>query len=94
MATIQIPTPLRKFTNNTAKYETDKSTVADAIQDLINTYPDLKENLLDEDGNIRSFVNVFVDETNIKSLEKEQTAVKPDQTINLIPAIAGGLSFL
>jgi molybdopterin converting factor small subunit len=93
MATIQIPTPLRKFTNNTAKYETDKSTVADAIQDLINTYPDLKENLLDEDGNIRSFVNVFVDETNIKSLEKEQTSVKPDQTINLIPAIAGGLSF-
>jgi molybdopterin converting factor small subunit len=93
MATIQIPTPLRKFTNNTSKYETDKATVAEAIQDLTVTYPDLKQNLLDEDGHIRSFVNVFVDETNIKSLEKEQTPVKPDQTINLIPAIAGGLGF-
>ncbi len=90
MATIQIPTPLRKFTNNNDKFETDKATVAEAIQDLIATYPDLKANLLDEEGHIRSFVNVFVDDTNIKSLEQEQTPVKQDQTINLIPAIAGG----
>ena len=90
MATIQIPTPLRKFTNNESRFETDKATVKAAINDLVETYPDLKNNLLDENGNIRSFVNVFVEDTNIKSLEKEATAVKEDQTINLIPAIAGG----
>lgn len=93
MATIQIPTPLRKFTNNQAKFETDKTTVSEAIQDLITEYPDLKENLLDEEGNIRSFVNVFLDDTNIKSLKHEATEVKENQTINLIPAIAGGNQF-
>ena len=90
MATIQIPTPLRKFTNNNAKFETNKATVSEAIQELTTTYPDLKANLLDESGHIRSFVNVFVDDTNIKSLEAESTPVENDQTINLVPAIAGG----
>lgn len=92
MATIQIPTPLRKFTDNNSKFETDKATVSEAIQELTETYPDLKQNLLDEQGHIRSFVNVFVDDTNIKSLEEEATPVKDNQTINLIPAIAGGIS--
>ena len=94
MATIQIPTPLRKFTDNNAKFETDKHTVSEAVHELTETYPDLKENLLDEEGHIRSFVNVFVDDTNIKSLEAEATPVKDDQTINLVPAIAGGAIFI
>jgi adenylyltransferase/sulfurtransferase len=94
MATIQIPTPLRKFTGNKAKFETDKRTVSEAVHELTETYPDLKENLLDEKGHIRSFVNVFVDDTNIKSLEAESTPVKEDQTINLVPAIAGGSLFI
>lgn len=90
MATIQIPTPLRKFTNNESRFETEKSSVKEAIQELVTNYPELSKNLLDENGNIRSFVNVFVEDTNIKSLEKEETSVKEDQTINIIPAIAGG----
>lgn len=90
MATIQIPTPLRKFTNNESKFETQQTSVKEAIQELAETYPELKNNLLDESGNIRSFVNVFVEDTNIKSLKKEQTAVQDNQTINIIPAIAGG----
>ncbi len=91
MATIQIPTPLRKFTNNESRFETDKSNVKDAIQELVNYYPELENNLLDESGNIRSFVNVFVEDKNIKSLEKEKTTIQENQTINIIPAIAGGL---
>ncbi len=90
MATIQIPTPLRKFTNNESKFETEKNNVKEAIQELVEKYPDLQDNLLDENGDIRSFVNVFVEDTNIKSLKKEATQVKSDQTINIIPAIAGG----
>lgn len=91
MATIQIPTPLRKFTDQQSKFETNQSNVQDAIQELIKEYPDLEKNLLDENGNIRSFVNVFVSNENIKSLDQEQTAVKKDDTINLVPAIAGGI---
>ncbi len=90
MATIIIPTPLRKFTNNTARVEIKGSTVAESIQDLTANFPDLKKHLLDEKGQIRSFVNIFVGDEDIRDLQQEQTVIKDDTVLSIIPAIAGG----
>ncbi|PSR06202.1 MAG: molybdopterin synthase sulfur carrier subunit [Bacteroidetes bacterium SW_10_40_5] len=90
MATIQIPTPLRKYTNQQSKIEVQENNVEKAIQQLVSEYPEIKENLLDENGNIRSYINVFVGDNNIKSLDKEQTVIKEHDLVNIVPAIAGG----
>ena len=94
MATIVIPTPLRKFTNNTAKIEIKGGTVAQGIEELTTNFPDLKRHLLDDKGQIRSFVNVFVGDEDIRDLQQEQTIVKDDTVVSIIPAIAGGIVIL
>ncbi len=90
MATIIIPTPLRKFTNNTARLQISGGTIADSIQELTNNFPDLKKHLLDDKGQIRSFVNIFVGDQDIRDLQQENTEVKEDTVVSIIPAIAGG----
>jgi molybdopterin/thiamine biosynthesis adenylyltransferase/rhodanese-related sulfurtransferase/molybdopterin converting factor small subunit len=90
MATVIIPTPLRKFTNNTARLEVKAGTVEDTVQELTLNFPDLKKHLLDESGQIRSYVNIFVGNDDIRNLQQEKTAVKEDTIISIIPAIAGG----
>lgn len=91
MATVIIPTPLRKFTNNTSKVEVKGSNIKEIISDLTLNFPDLKKNLLDESGSLRSFVNVFVGNDDIRDLKQEDTSVKDDSVISIIPAIAGGM---
>lgn len=90
MATVIIPTPLRKFTNNTAKVNITATTVDEAVKDLTHNFPDLKKHLLDEQGNLRSFVNVFVGDDDIRNLQQTATALKEDSVISIVPAIAGG----
>src|ERR1700733_11419476 len=90
MATVIIPTPLRKFTNNTAKLVVSAGTVQDTVQELTVNFPDLKKHLLDEGGKIRSYVNIFVGNDDIRNLQQEQTEVKEDTVISIVPAIAGG----
>jgi len=90
MATIVIPTPLRKFTNQQSKVLVNGSTVKESIDNLIQDFPDLKKNLLEDNGNIRGYVNIFVGEDDIRDLQKEQTSVSEHSTISIIPAIAGG----
>ncbi|HXD79363.1 MAG TPA: molybdopterin-synthase adenylyltransferase MoeB [Puia sp.] len=90
MATVIIPTPLRKFTNNTARLQVAAGTVHSTVQELTRNFPDLKKHLLDETGNIRSYVNIFVGNDDIRDLDREQTAVSEDAVISIIPAIAGG----
>ena len=90
MATVLIPTPLRKFTNNTAKLNIQAGTVKAAIDELTHNFPDLKKHLLDDQGHIRSFVNVFVGDDDIRNLEQEQTPLREDTTVSIVPAIAGG----
>lgn len=90
MAKIIIPTPLRKFTDNQSRFETSTTTVGAAVNDLVDTYPNLRSHLLDESGNIRSFIKIFVGEDDIKSLNQGETAVAEGTTISIIPAIAGG----
>ena len=90
MATVIIPTPLRKFTNNTARLQVGSGTIHSTVQELTRNFPDLKKHLLDEDGNIRSYVNIFIGNDDIRDLQQERTPVKDDAVISIVPAIAGG----
>lgn len=90
MATVIIPTPLRKFTNNTARLNIPAGNIQEVVNDLSLNFPDLKKHLLDEQGKLRSFVNVFVGDEDIRNLQREQTVVKDETVISIVPAIAGG----
>jgi molybdopterin synthase sulfur carrier subunit len=88
--TIRIPTPLRKLTNNEEVIEVQAATIGDAIAELQRRYPGIKERLLDESGAVRRFVNVYVNEEDIRFLENQQTRLKDGDEVSIIPAIAGG----
>ncbi len=90
MSKIIIPTPLRKFTNQTATIQTNGTTVQAAIEELATKFPDLKQHLFDQSGTIRSFIRIFVGDDDIQSLEKEATKVSQHTIISIVPAIAGG----
>lgn len=90
MATVIIPTPLRKFTNNTAKLQVKPGTIQEAVQELTVNFPDLKKHLLDENGKIRSYVNIFVGNDDIRDLQQERTAIQEGAVVSIVPAIAGG----
>jgi molybdopterin converting factor small subunit len=91
MATIIIPTPLRKFTNNQSKLEIAAATVGEGIQKLSADYPELKKHLLDEKGQIRSYVNIFAGDADIRDLQQEATVLQKDSVVSIVPAIAGGI---
>ena len=90
MATIIIPTPLRKFTNQQTRITVEGKTIKEAFSDLILNYPDVKKNLIDENEEIRGFVNIFLEDEDIRNLQEEETIIQPNSVISIIPAIAGG----
>src|SRR5882757_1590568 len=90
MATVIIPTPLRKFTNNTARLQVKAGTIHDTVQELTINFPDLKKHLLDENGKIRSYVNIFIGDDDIRDLQQEHTTVREGAVVSIVPAIAGG----
>ena len=92
MATIIIPTPLRKFTNNTARVNINAENVKGVVDELTLNFPDLKKHLLDEQSKIRSFVNVFVGDEDIRNLQQDQTPINEETVVSIVPAIAGGLA--
>ena len=87
---VRIPTPLRKLTNDEEVVETTADNVGAAIADLETRYPGIKERLLDDDGEVRRFVNVYVNEEDIRFLENQDTPLKDGDDVSIIPAIAGG----
>lgn len=87
---VRIPTPLRKLTNDEEVVETAAENVGAAIEDLEARYPGFKERLLGEDGEVRRFVNVYVNEEDIRFLDDKDTALKDGDELSIIPAIAGG----
>lgn len=91
MAQLIIPTPLRKFTDGKGQFQSEKNTVDDVIFELVSQYDALKNQLLDQDGNLRSFVRVYVGDEDIQALNNGSTQVQADTVISIIPAIAGGL---
>lgn len=91
MAKLIIPTPLRKFTNDQAAFESTGATVKDIISELVTTHSGLRTHLLDDNGNLRSFVRVYVGDEDIQALQKDHTPVAANDTVSIIPAIAGGI---
>jgi molybdopterin synthase sulfur carrier subunit len=87
---VRIPTPLRKLTNNEELVAVNGSTIAEAITELQSRYPGIQERLVDEKGEVRRFVNVYVNEEDIRFLKNQQTPLKDGDEISIIPAIAGG----
>ena len=90
MAKILIPTPLRQFTGNADTVEAAGATVGELMGALIAAHPDLKKNLYNDEGKLRSFVNVYVNDEDIRYLAKEKTEVAAGDTVSIIPSIAGG----
>jgi sulfur-carrier protein len=87
---VRIPTPLRKLTQDQEIVQIEGSTVRDVINNLEQSYPGLKERICDEQNNIRRFVNVFVNDEDIRFLQDTETTVKPGDEVSIVPAIAGG----
>jgi molybdopterin synthase sulfur carrier subunit len=87
---IRIPTPLRKLTNGEELVEVSAASVGAAIIELQSRFPGIKERLMDETGEVRRFVNVYVNEEDIRFLQNQQTPLKDGDEVSIIPAIAGG----
>lgn len=87
---IRIPTPLRKLTGEQEVVQADGSTIGEILQSLDGTYPGLKDRICDEAGKVRRFVNVYLNDEDIRFLDENATTVKDGDEISIVPAIAGG----
>ena len=90
MAKILIPTPLRQYTGKLDSVDVKGATVADALESLTSQYADLRRHLYNDEGKLRSFVNVYVNDDDIRYLEKEATPLADGDTVSIVPSIAGG----
>lgn len=88
--TVNIPTPLRKLTNNQSEVEIDAGTVGELVDGLEAAYSGIAEKLLDDGGEIRRYVNVFVNDEDIRFLDGKATPLKAGDNVSIVPAIAGG----
>ncbi len=87
-----IPTPLRAYAGKQESVEVQAATVGEALSGLTSKFGDLKKHLFTEEGKLRSFVNVYVNDEDIRYLQKDQTQVREGDTISIVPSIAGGIS--
>ena len=88
---VHIPTPLRAYTGQQATVAVDGETVQAALDQLVTKNPELKRHLYSEEGKLRAFVNLYLNDEDVRYLpKKEATAVKPGDALSIIPSIAGG----
>ncbi len=87
---VRIPTPLRKLTRDLDVVEVEGSTIDEILKNLDATFPGLSERICDEAGNVRRFVNIFVNDEDIRFLEERATKINEGDEISIVPAIAGG----
>lgn len=90
MVKVRVPTPLRKYTGGADAVEAEGTTVAALVTDLDRRYPGIRERICDESGEVRRFVNVFVNGEDIRFLQRLETALKAGDELSIVPAIAGG----
>ena len=90
MPQIHIPSPLRQYTGKQASVDVPGKTVNEALAGLVSQHPDLKRHLYKENGTLRAFVNVYVNDEDMRYLQKEATELKDGDTISIVPSIAGG----
>ncbi len=87
---VRIPTPLQKFTQNKPEVEAKGKDVQELIIDLEKSFPGIKKRLCDEKGSLRRFINIYVNEEDIRFLKMDSTSLKDGDEVSIIPAIAGG----
>jgi len=89
--TVHVPTPLRKLTDSTAEVAVEAGTVAELVTNMDGSYNGIGEKLLDENGAIRRYVNLYVNDEDIRFLDGMDTPLKDGDSISIVPAIAGGI---
>jgi adenylyltransferase/sulfurtransferase len=90
MAKILIPTPLRQYAGGADSVEISAPTAGELLSKLTEAHPDLKKQIFNDEGKLRSFVNVYVNDDDIRYLDRNDTAVKDGDTVSIVPSIAGG----
>jgi molybdopterin converting factor small subunit len=88
---IMIPTPLRQYADKQDAIEVKAGTVGEALTDLTSRHPELRKHLYTDDGRLRAFVNLYLNDEDIRYLSKEKTPVKDGDTLSIVPSIAGGI---
>ena len=89
-AIVRIPSPLRQITGGQDKVEVEGSTLTDAVAELERQFPGIRERLLDESGELRHFVNIYVNGEDVQFLQGLETEVKTGDEVSIVPAVAGG----
>jgi sulfur-carrier protein len=87
---VRIPTPLRTLTKGNAEIQAKGDTIDSVVADLERQFPGLKERLLDETGELRRFINIYVNQEDIRFLQAKKTTLKDGDEVSIVPAIAGG----
>jgi sulfur-carrier protein len=90
MATVKLPTILRKFTGNEPKVDAQGATLRDVLNDLEANYPGLTKNVLSDDGGLHRFINVYVNDEDVRYLGSLETAIQERDVVSILPAVAGG----
>ena len=90
MTTVRIPSPLRRYTNSQSKVQVSGATVQELIDNMEAAYPGVKSRLCDDSGQIKRYVNVFVNGEEIRTLQGAATSVADNDEISIVPAMAGG----
>ena len=88
--TIHIPTPLRPFTDKQESVDVSGGTVGELLADLTTRYEGLRKHLYTDEGKLRNFVNVYLNDEDIRYLQREQTPVNPGDSLSIVPSVAGG----
>ena len=90
MATVRIPSPLRRYTNSQSKVVTNGGNITELLENLESQYPGIKSKLCDDSGNIKRYVNIFVNDAEIRTLQGHETQITENDEVSIIPAMAGG----
>ena len=90
-ATVKIPTPLRKLTNNDTSVDADGTTVEQIVESLESAYPGIRERLIEDNGDLRHFVNIYLNGEDIRYIDGLKSSVSDNDELSIVPAVAGGL---
>jgi adenylyltransferase/sulfurtransferase len=87
---ILVPTPLRQYAGKQSTVDVQAATVGEALSSLTSAYPDLRKHLYNDEGKLRAFVNLYLNDEDIRYLQQDQTTVNEGDTLSIVPSIAGG----
>jgi molybdopterin converting factor small subunit len=90
MSAVRVPTPLRPYTEGMKEVDVQAGTVGEALQNLATRYPGVRPHLFDEQGSLRAYVNVFLNDDDVRSLQGQATPLQPSDRLTIVPSIAGG----